>query len=224
MCCRGRSAVSLVFDGLDAGRPDVLFVIQRILEREPLHLSIEHGSHAARFPDLCDRQHGRSRSDLTGLYHGTNVLNQAQVDRWNIVTKLDYLASMPRRRSCWPVYPRDRGLVDQMIAVAAMTRSASLQATCRRSCRRPSSAGPTMRRSSAMSSRRAVVPQQDRRSRRHLRQYWQTLSAPSCVREVAGVRSAAGGRLQVSESATLMSNVRSLERKRAAAFGAGDHR
>ena len=87
--------VALVFDEIDAGRPDVLFVIQRILEREGRFTLLDQNKVLTPHPDfrIFATANTVGLGDLTGLYHGTNVLNQAQVDRWNIVTKLDYLSA-----------------------------------------------------------------------------------------------------------------------------------
>ncbi|MFT5267243.1 MAG: cobaltochelatase CobS, partial [Acidimicrobiales bacterium] len=85
--------VALVFDELDAGRPDVMFVIQRILEREGRFTMLDQNrvlSPHAGFR-LFATANTVGLGDMTGLYHGTQLLNQAQVDRWNIVARLDYL-------------------------------------------------------------------------------------------------------------------------------------
>jgi cobaltochelatase CobS len=118
--------VALVFDELDAGRPDVLFVIQRILEREGRFTLLDQNTVLTPHPNfrIFATANTVGLGDLTGLYHGTNVLNQAQVDRWNIVTKLDYLSADAEAEIVLARVPEaDRGLVDQMIAVAAMTRA-----------------------------------------------------------------------------------------------------
>ena len=88
-----QNPVALVFDEYDAGRPDVMFVIQRILESE--------GSFTLLDKNKVITQHDYFRmfattntiglGDTTGLYHGTQQINQGQMDRWNIVTTLNYL-------------------------------------------------------------------------------------------------------------------------------------
>jgi cobaltochelatase CobS len=88
-----QNPVALVFDEYDAGRPDVMFVIQRILESE--------GSFTLLDKKKVLDQHNYFRmfattntvglGDTTGLYHGTQQINQGQMDRWNIVTTLNYL-------------------------------------------------------------------------------------------------------------------------------------
>jgi cobaltochelatase CobS len=89
-----QNPVALVFDEYDAGRPDVMFVIQRVLESE--------GNFTLLDKNKVISQHNHFRmfattntiglGDTTGLYHGTQQINQGQMDRWNIVTTLNYLA------------------------------------------------------------------------------------------------------------------------------------
>jgi len=88
-----QNPVALVFDEYDAGRPDVMFVIQRVLESE--------GNFTLLDKNKVINQHNYFRmfattntvglGDTTGLYHGTQQINQGQMDRWNIVTTLNYL-------------------------------------------------------------------------------------------------------------------------------------
>ena len=88
-----QNPVALVFDEYDAGRPDVMFVIQRVLESE--------GNFTLLDKNKVITQHDYFRmfattntiglGDTTGLYHGTQQINQGQMDRWNIVTTLNYL-------------------------------------------------------------------------------------------------------------------------------------
>ncbi|MBZ6377533.1 cobaltochelatase subunit CobS [Pacificimonas flava] len=85
--------VALVFDEYDAGRPDVMFVIQRILEVEG-KLTLLDQNRVIR-PNPFFRLFATSNTiglgDTSGLYHGTQQINQGQMDRWNIVTTLNYL-------------------------------------------------------------------------------------------------------------------------------------
>ena len=87
--------VALVFDEYDAGRPDVMFVIQRILETEG-RLTLLDQSRVIK-PNDYFRLFGTANTvglgDTSGLYHGTQQINQGQMDRWNIVTILNYLAN-----------------------------------------------------------------------------------------------------------------------------------
>ena len=88
-----QNPIALVFDEYDAGRPDVMFVIQRVLEND--------GSFTLLDKNKVLRQHSFFRlfattntiglGDTTGLYQGTQQINQGQIDRWNIVTTLNYL-------------------------------------------------------------------------------------------------------------------------------------
>ncbi|MFM2443400.1 MAG: cobaltochelatase subunit CobS, partial [Pseudomonadota bacterium] len=85
--------VALVFDEYDAGRPDVMFVIQRILEASG-RLTLLDQSRVIR-PHAAFRLFATANTvglgDTSGLYHGTQQINQAQMDRWSIVTTLNYL-------------------------------------------------------------------------------------------------------------------------------------
>src|SRR4028118_1893907 len=85
--------VALVFDEYDAGRPDVMFVIQRVLEVEG-KLTLLDKNRVIR-PNPWFRLFATTNTvglgDTTGLYHGTQAINQGQMDRWNIVTTLNYL-------------------------------------------------------------------------------------------------------------------------------------
>jgi len=85
--------VALVFDEYDAGRPDVMFVIQRVLETEG-KLTLLDQNRVIRpnpFFRLFATTNTIGLGDTTGLYHGTQAINQGQMDRWNIVTTLNYL-------------------------------------------------------------------------------------------------------------------------------------
>ena len=86
--------VALVFDEYDAGRPDVMFVIQRVLESSG-RLTLLDQSRVIR-PHPCFRLFATANTvglgDTSGLYHGTQQINQAQMDRWSIVSVLNYLA------------------------------------------------------------------------------------------------------------------------------------
>ena len=87
--------VALVFDEYDAGRPDVMFVIQRILETDG-KLTLLDQSRVIK-PNKYFRLFATANTvglgDTSGLYHGTQQINQGQMDRWNIVTILNYLSN-----------------------------------------------------------------------------------------------------------------------------------
>ena len=85
--------VALVFDEYDAGRPDVMFVIQRVLEVEGKLTLLDQNKVITPHPyfRLFSTTNTIGLGDTTGLYHGTQQINQAQMDRWSIVTNLNYL-------------------------------------------------------------------------------------------------------------------------------------
>ncbi len=86
-------ATALVFDEYDAGRPDVMFVIQRILEAEGRLTLLDQNRVITPHPSfrLFSTSNTVGLGDTTGLYHGTQPINQGQMDRWNIVCTLNYL-------------------------------------------------------------------------------------------------------------------------------------
>jgi cobaltochelatase CobS len=123
--------VALVFDEYDAGRPDVMFVIQRVLEASG-RLTLLDQSRVIR-PHPAFRIFATANTvglgDTTGLYHGTQQINQAQMDRWSIVTTLNYL---PHEQEVEIILAKakhfrnekGREIVNKMVRVADMTRSA----------------------------------------------------------------------------------------------------
>lgn len=88
-----QNPVALVFDEYDAGRPDVMFVIQRVLESEGRLTLLDQNKVIRPHPAFRLFATGNTigLGDTTGLYHGTQQINQAQMDRWNIVAQLNYL-------------------------------------------------------------------------------------------------------------------------------------
>ncbi|MDP5292052.1 AAA family ATPase [Oceanimonas sp. CHS3-5] len=125
-----RRPVALIFDEFDAGRPDVMFVIQRILEQDGKFTLLDQNQVITPNPNfrLFATANTVGLGNVTGLYHGTQQINQAQMDRWNIVAKLDYL---PREDEIQiiqgkvPRYNDARGheLISRMVAVAELTRA-----------------------------------------------------------------------------------------------------
>ena len=122
--------VGLLFDEFDAGRPDVMFVIQRLLERDGKFTLLDQNRVIA--PHFGFRLFATTNTvglgDLTGMYQGTNVLNQAQMDRWDIVTHLEYLTPEDEvRMVLGHIEPLRTGdgpnQVASMVAVANMTRT-----------------------------------------------------------------------------------------------------
>ena len=88
-----QNPVALVFDEYDAGRPDVMFVIQRILEVEGKLTLLDQNKILE--PHASFRLFATTNTvglgDMTGLYHGTQQINQGQMDRWHILATLNYL-------------------------------------------------------------------------------------------------------------------------------------
>ncbi|MCX8501970.1 MAG: AAA family ATPase, partial [Alphaproteobacteria bacterium] len=87
-----QNPVALVFDEYDAGRPDVMFVIQRVLEVEGKLTLLDQNRILTPHPyfRLFSTANTVGLGDTTGLYHGTQQINQGQMDRWNLVTTLNY--------------------------------------------------------------------------------------------------------------------------------------
>jgi cobaltochelatase CobS len=117
--------VALVFDEYDAGRPDVMFVIQRILEREGKFTLTDQNRVIS--PHPCFRLFATANTvglgNLNGLYHGSQKLNHAQIDRWNIVATLNYLPADEEIAIVLARVPgKKRDLVRAMVAVADLTR------------------------------------------------------------------------------------------------------
>ena len=90
-----QNPVALVFDEYDAGRPDVMFVIQRVLENEGSFTLLDKNKVLDQhdFFRMFATTNTVGLGDTTGLYHGTQQINQGQMDRWNIVSTLNYLTS-----------------------------------------------------------------------------------------------------------------------------------
>lgn len=88
-----RRPMALLFDEYDAGRPDVMFVIQRLLERDGQFTLLEQNAVIDPHPHfrLFATANTVGQGNTTGLYHGVQRLNHAQLDRWNLVARLDYL-------------------------------------------------------------------------------------------------------------------------------------
>ncbi|MGB5706742.1 MAG: AAA family ATPase [Arenicellales bacterium] len=119
--------VALIFDEFDAGRPDVMFVIQRILERDGKFTLLDQNRVIRPHPAfrLFATANTVGLGNLNGLYHGAQVLNQAQVDRWNIVTTLNYLGredEMAIVLAQVPGFSNKKELINNMVGVADMTR------------------------------------------------------------------------------------------------------
>jgi cobaltochelatase CobS len=123
-------ATALVFDEYDAGRPDVMFVIQRILEADGRLTLLDQSRVLHPHPSfrLFATTNTVGLGDTTGLYHGTQQINQGQMDRWNIVATLNYLghdAECAIVLAKAPAYDSEEGrqTISAMVALADLTRS-----------------------------------------------------------------------------------------------------
>jgi cobaltochelatase CobS len=123
--------IALVFDEYDAGRPDVMFVIQRVLEAGGKLTLLDQNRviRANPYFRLFSTTNTIGLGDTTGLYHGTQQINQGQMDRWSIVTTLNYLdhdveAAIVLAKA--PTYDSVEGkrTLAAMVRVADMTRNA----------------------------------------------------------------------------------------------------
>ncbi|MDP9126684.1 MAG: cobaltochelatase subunit CobS [Pseudomonadota bacterium] len=127
-------ASALVFDEYDAGRPDVMFVIQRVLEVEGKLTLLDQNRviHPHKAFRLFATTNTIGLGDTTGLYHGTQQINQGQMDRWNIVATLNYL---PEDKEVDIVVAKVPGFADakgrekvrNMVALANLTRQSFIQ-------------------------------------------------------------------------------------------------
>jgi cobaltochelatase CobS len=123
--------VALVFDEYDAGRPDVMFVIQRVLESAGRLTLLDQNRVITPHPAfrLFATTNTIGLGDTSGLYHGTQQINQGQMDRWNIVTTLNYLAHEKEAGIVLAkakTYNTEKGkkIVSNMVRLADLTRSA----------------------------------------------------------------------------------------------------
>ncbi|MBS05523.1 MAG: cobaltochelatase subunit CobS [Gammaproteobacteria bacterium] len=121
-----QTPTAIVFDEYDAGRPDVMFVIQRVLEAEGRMTLLDQSRVLHPHPSfrLFSTANTVGLGDTTGLYHGTQQINQGQMDRWNVVATLNYLEHDAEREIVMAKVPDfDSQTVDTMVAMAELTRS-----------------------------------------------------------------------------------------------------
>jgi cobaltochelatase CobS len=119
--------MALVFDEYDAGRPDVMFVIQRLLESDGKLTLLEQQQVLTPHPQfrLFATMNTQGLGNLNGLYHGTQRLNHAQLDRWQIIASLDYLRPEQEAAIVAARVPAASAAeISSMIALAALTRKA----------------------------------------------------------------------------------------------------
>ena len=121
--------VALIFDEYDAGRPDVMFVIQRILEQGGQFTLLDQNRVLRPHPGfrLFATSNTVGLGNLNGLYHGAQRLNHAQMDRWNIVAALNYLPAAEEMaivaaRVPSLADPARHTLLEGMVALADLTR------------------------------------------------------------------------------------------------------
>ena len=126
-----QNPVALVFDEYDAGRPDVMFVIQRVLEVAGKLTLLDQNKVIRPNPyfRLFATTNTIGLGDTSGLYHGTQQINQGQMDRWNIVTSLNYLAHDKETDIVHAKAPgyegaEGRDKIAAMVRVADLTRAA----------------------------------------------------------------------------------------------------
>ena len=124
-----QNPTALVFDEYDAGRPDVMFVIQRVLEADGKFTLLD--KNRVLKPNPYFRMFATTNTvglgDTTGLYHGTQQINQGQMDRWNIVTTLNYLNFEQEKQIMLSKVPsfntqEKQEIIELMIKVADLSR------------------------------------------------------------------------------------------------------
>ncbi|HAD28234.1 MAG TPA: cobaltochelatase subunit CobS [Rhodobacteraceae bacterium] len=125
-----RNPVAIVFDEYDAGRADVMFVIQRVLEKDGKLTLLDQNEIITpnRYFRLFATANTVGLGDTTGLYHGTQQINQGQMDRWSLVATLNYLSHDAEAAiilSKNPMYNTEQGRKDinQMVTVADLSRT-----------------------------------------------------------------------------------------------------
>ena len=124
--------IALVFDEYDAGRPDVMFVIQRVLETQGRLTLLDQNRVITPHPAfrLFATTNTIGLGDTSGLYHGTQQINQGQMDRWSLVVTLNYLAHdkevgiVLAKSKTYAATDKGRKTVSNMVRLADLTRQA----------------------------------------------------------------------------------------------------
>jgi cobaltochelatase CobS len=124
--------IALVFDEYDAGRPDVMFVIQRVLEQSGRLTLLDQNRVIVPHPAfrLFSTTNTIGLGDTSGLYHGTQQINQGQMDRWSLVTTLNYLPHdkevgiVLAKNKAYGETEKGKKTVSNMVRLADLTRSA----------------------------------------------------------------------------------------------------
>ena len=129
-----RNPVAIVFDEYDAGRPDVMFVIQRVLEHDGKLTLLDQNEIITPHPSfrLFATANTVGLGDTTGLYHGVQQINQSQMDRWSLVATLNYLshdaeAAIVLAKNAAFNTAKGRQEISQMVTVADLTRTAFMK-------------------------------------------------------------------------------------------------
>ena len=125
-----QNPIALVFDEYDAGRPDVMFVIQRVLEATGKLTLLDQSRviNPHNYFRLFATANTVGLGDTTGLYHGTQQINQGQMDRWNIVSSLNYLEKSAEEKIILSKVKElnhkiGKGIISSMVSTADLTRS-----------------------------------------------------------------------------------------------------
>ncbi len=122
-----KQPMAIVFDEYDAARPDVMFVIQRLLESEGKFTLIDKNQVLTAHPyfRIFATANTIGLGDSSGLYHGVQPINQGQMDRWNIVATLNYLPHAEEVNIILtkaPKLKKNKKLVEQMVTMAGLSR------------------------------------------------------------------------------------------------------
>lgn len=119
--------VALIFDEYDAGRPDIMFVIQRILERDGKFTMLDQNKVITPNPHfrMFATSNTIGQGNLNGLYQGAQLLNHAQLDRWDILTSLNYLPLAEEVKIISARVPdfENEKLLTSMVTLAQLTRN-----------------------------------------------------------------------------------------------------
>ena len=119
--------VALIFDEYDAGRPDIMFVIQRILERDGKFTMLDQNKVITpnKFFRMFATSNTIGQGNLNGLYQGAQLLNHAQLDRWDILTSLNYLPLDEEVKIISARVPdfESQEILKSMVTLAQLTRN-----------------------------------------------------------------------------------------------------
>ena len=125
-----QNPVAIVFDEYDAGRPDVMFVIQRILEANGKLTLLDQSRviNPNNYFRLFATANTVGLGDTSGLYHGTQQINQGQMDRWSIVSSLNYLENSKEEKIVLSKVgeldtKKGKEIISSMVSTADLTRS-----------------------------------------------------------------------------------------------------